>query len=234
MRDHGVSIGETGTEILGFKIGIVREDFLRPFALSEQAQNKLDGNPHPANDGFAIKNLGVSCYASEYGFIEHLILHFVTFAIELCDSIIIPRLISVTTTPLLPSLTRRDEKAILDLDLAALYGVSTTRLNEQVKRNKDRVPPDFSFRLTKDEWESLMSQFAISNPGRGGRRKLPYAFTEHGAIMAANVLNSKRAVQASVQVVRAFVTLREMLASNVELLANSVSPSQIRNSQSAI
>jgi phage regulator Rha-like protein len=120
------------------------------------------------------------------------------------------------------------------LDLAALYGVSTTRLNEQVKRNKDRFPPDFSFRLTKDEWESLMSQFAISNPGRGGRRKLPYAFNEHEAIMVANVFNSKRAVQASVQVVRAFVKLREMLASNVELLANSVSPSQIRNSQSAI
>ena len=111
----------------------------------------------------------------------------------------------------------RGEKVILDSELAALYGVSTTRLNEQVKRNKDRFPPDFLFRLTSDEWESLISQFAISNLGRGGRRKLPYAFTEHGAIMAANVLNSERSVQASVQVVRAFIKLREMLASNVEL-----------------
>ena len=111
----------------------------------------------------------------------------------------------------------RGEKVILDSDLEALYGVSTTRLNEQVKRNRNRFPPDFLFTLTKGEWGSLMSQFAISKTGRGGRRKLPCAFTEHGAIMAANVLNSERAVQASVQVVRAFIKLREMLASNFEL-----------------
>ena len=111
----------------------------------------------------------------------------------------------------------RGEKVILDSDLAALYGVSTSRFNEQVKRNRGRFPTDFSFRLTKDEWKSLISQFATSKLGRGGRQKLPYVFTEHGAIMAANILNSNRAIEASVQVVRAFVKLRQMLASNAEL-----------------
>ena len=111
----------------------------------------------------------------------------------------------------------RGEKVILDSDLAALYGVSTKRLNEQVKRNRNRFPPDFLFRLTKADWGSLMSHPATSKPGRGGRRKLPYAFTEHGAIMAANVLSSERAIQASVQVVRAFVKLRQILSSNAEL-----------------
>lgn len=111
----------------------------------------------------------------------------------------------------------RGEKVILDADLAALYGVSTTRLNEQVKRNLDRFPKDFAFRLTKDEFDNLISHFAISSSKHGGRRKLPLVFTEHGAIMAANVLNSKRAVATSVQVVRAFVRLRQILASNAEL-----------------
>jgi phage regulator Rha-like protein len=111
----------------------------------------------------------------------------------------------------------RGEKVILDVDLAALYGVTTTRLNEQVKRNRDRFPGDFAFRLTKAEFTILMSQFATSSSKHGGRRKLPLVFTEHGAIMAANVLNSKRAVQASVQVVRAFVRLRQMLSSNSDL-----------------
>jgi phage regulator Rha-like protein len=111
----------------------------------------------------------------------------------------------------------RGEKVILDTDLATLYGVTTTRLNEQVKRNADRFPEDFAFRLTKDEFEILMSQIATSRTKHGGRRKLPLVFTEHGAIMAANVLSSKRAVQASVQVVRAFVRLRQILASNAEL-----------------
>src|ERR1700682_4962599 len=111
----------------------------------------------------------------------------------------------------------RGEKVILDVDLAALYGVTTTRLNEQIKRNQDRFPGDFAFRLTKEEFTNLMSQFATSSPKHGGRRKLPLVFTEHGAIMAANVLNSKRAVQASVQIVRAFIRLRQILASNEEL-----------------
>ena len=110
----------------------------------------------------------------------------------------------------------RGEKVILDSDLAALYGVSTSRFNEQVKRNRSRFPADFSFRLTESEWKSLISQFATSKLARGGRRKLPYVFTEHGALMAANVLNSERAVQASVQVVRAFIQLRQMLASSVD------------------
>jgi len=111
----------------------------------------------------------------------------------------------------------RGEKVILDVDLAALYGVTTTRLNEQIKRNRDRFPGDFAFRLTKEEFTILMSQFATSSSKHGGRRKLPLVFTEHGAIMAANVLNSKRAVQVSVQVVRAFVRLRQLLSSNSEL-----------------
>jgi phage regulator Rha-like protein len=105
---------------------------------------------------------------------------------------------------------------ILDSNLATLYGVSTARLNQQVSRNIDRFPGDFMFRLTRAEFDSLMLQNATSKT-RGGRRKLPYAFTEHGAIMAANVLSSKRAVEASVQVVRAFIKLRQMLASNAEL-----------------
>ena len=111
----------------------------------------------------------------------------------------------------------RGEKVILDVDLAALYGVTTTRLNEQVKRNQERFPADFAFRLTKDEFTNLISQFATSSSQHGGRRRLPLVFTEHGAIMAANVLNSKRAVQASVEVVRAFIRLRQILASNAEL-----------------
>jgi phage regulator Rha-like protein len=110
----------------------------------------------------------------------------------------------------------RGEKVILDVDLARLYGVTTSRLNEQVRRNRERFPEDFMFQVTAEESAILRSQIATSR-SHGGRRYLPYAFTEHGAIMAANVLNSERAVQASVQVVRAFVKLRSMLASNAEL-----------------
>jgi phage regulator Rha-like protein len=111
----------------------------------------------------------------------------------------------------------RGHKVVLDADLATLYGVPTKRLNEQVKRNAERFPEDFVFQLTEEEAESLRSQFATSNRGRGGRRYRPYAFTEHGAIMAANVLNSARAIHMSVYVVRAFVRLREILASNKRL-----------------
>src|SRR5947207_15605777 len=88
----------------------------------------------------------------------------------------------------------RGHRVILDRDLAAIYGVSTGRLNEAVKRNADRFPEDFMLRLTQAEHAALISQIAISKPGRGGRRKLPWAFTEHGAILAATVLNSPRAV----------------------------------------
>ena len=107
---------------------------------------------------------------------------------------------------------------MLDSDLAKLYGVTTKRLNEQVKRNRARFPEDFMFRLTAKEADSLRSQFATLERGRGQHRKyLPFAFTEHGAIMAASVLNSPRAIEVSVYVVRAFVRLREILATHKEL-----------------
>lgn len=100
---------------------------------------------------------------------------------------------------------------MLDSDLARIYGVPTFRLNEAVKRNRERFPPDFLFQLTPEEFSDLISQSAISSSGHGGRRKPPWAFTEHGAIMAANVLNNPRAVQVSVFVVRAFVKMRGVL-----------------------
>lgn len=111
----------------------------------------------------------------------------------------------------------RGRRVILDRDLATLYGVTTARLNEAIKRNARRFPEDFMFRLAAEEHAALMSQFATSKPGRGGHRKLPLAFTEHGAVQAANVLNSRRAIEVGVHVVRAFVRLREMLASNKDL-----------------
>ena len=137
----------------------------------------------------------------------------------------------------------RGQRVMLDADLAELYGVTTKRFNEQVKRNLERFPTDFMFQLTDEEHDSLRSQIATLNAdgslrsqiatsnadgslrsqnvtsktGRGGRRYLPYVFTEHGAIMAASVLSSPRAVEMSVFVVRAFVQLRELLASSREL-----------------
>ncbi|MGB5131708.1 MAG: ORF6N domain-containing protein [Steroidobacteraceae bacterium] len=109
----------------------------------------------------------------------------------------------------------RGQRALLDSDLAELYGVPTARLNQQVRRNRKRFPIDFAFQLTNHELANLMLQFATSS--WGGVRKAPIAFTEHGAIMAATVLNSPRAVEMSVYVVRAFVKLREVLASSTEL-----------------
>ena len=103
--------------------------------------------------------------------------------------------------------------------MAELYKVSVKRLNQQVKRNWARFPSDFMFQITPNESQCLRLQFATSNIGRGGRRTLPYAFTEHGAIMAATVLNSERAIERSVFVVRAFVRMREMLAKNRQLAA---------------
>jgi len=111
----------------------------------------------------------------------------------------------------------RSEKVMLDSDLAEIYGVETKALNRAVKRNASRFPNDFRFKLTPKEAESLRCQFGTSNVGRGGRRYLPHAFTEHGALMLANVLNSERAAQTSVQVVRPFVRLRQLLSSNAEL-----------------
>src|SRR5438093_4285268 len=114
-------------------------------------------------------------------------------------------------------LTLREQRVMLDSDLARIYGVSTMRLNEQFKRNLKRFPKDFAFQLTAQEFAALISQIAISKKGRGGRRKLPWVFTEHGAIMLASVLNSPTAVEASVRVVRAFVRMREMLSLHREL-----------------
>ncbi len=116
---------------------------------------------------------------------------------------------SVDITTLI--VTVRGKRVILDRDLAALYGVPTFRFNEAVKRNRSRFPEDFMFQLTRDEVVSLTSQFAMSKSRRGGRRTLPYAFTEHGTVMAANILRSERAIQMSVFVVRAFIRMRQML-----------------------
>ena len=110
----------------------------------------------------------------------------------------------------------RGEKVMLDSELAEIYGVETKILNQAVKRNASRFPSDFMFQMTHVELANLRSQIVTSSL-YGGRRYLPYAFTEHGALMLANVLNSERAAQTSVQVVRAFVKLRQMLASNAEL-----------------
>jgi hypothetical protein len=117
-------------------------------------------------------------------------------------------------------LTIRDQKVLLDRDLAMLYDVPTKRLNEQVRRNKKRFPADFMFQLTKREFENWRSQIATSNPSaKMGLRRRPYAFTEHGAIMAATILNSPRAVEVSLFVVRAFVKLREFARTHKELAA---------------
>ena len=108
----------------------------------------------------------------------------------------------------------RGERVIFDSDLARIYGVPTFRFNEAVKRNQDRFPADFRFQLTPVEFDNLISQIAISSSGHGGRRKLPWAFTEHGAIMAASVLNTPRAIQVNTMVVEAFVAMRQIAAKN--------------------
>ncbi|MGA2801798.1 MAG: ORF6N domain-containing protein [Verrucomicrobiota bacterium] len=113
--------------------------------------------------------------------------------------------------------TIRGQKVILDTDLARIFGVPTFRFNEAIKRNRERFPDDFLFQLTREEQKALTSQIAMSKVGRGGRRTLPYAFTENGAIMAANVLNSPEAVRMSVFVVRAFVQMRDLLGGTKEL-----------------
>lgn len=110
----------------------------------------------------------------------------------------------------------RGQRVLLDVDLAMLYGVETRILNQAIRRNSRRFPPDFMFQLTAREFESLRSQFVISNR-RGGRRYLPYVFTEQGVAMLSSVLNSKRAIQVNIEIMRAFVRLRRMLASNADL-----------------
>jgi len=110
----------------------------------------------------------------------------------------------------------RELKVMLDDDLAALYQVETRRLNEQVKRNIDRFPEDFMFQLNENEWENLKSQNAISS--WGGRRKLPHAFAEHGVLMLSSVLNSDRAIQVNIQIMRIYAKLRAMLMTNKDIL----------------
>lgn len=107
---------------------------------------------------------------------------------------------------------------MLDLALARLYRVPTARLNEQVGRNRDRFPEDFAFQLTRQEFTALMSQIATSNKGRGGHRKLPWAFTEHGVAMLSSVLRSPTAVKVNIAIMRAFVRLRRLLATPGELV----------------
>lgn len=109
----------------------------------------------------------------------------------------------------------RDQKVMLDSDLAELYEVETRVLNQQVKRNLDRFPEDFMFQLTEIEWETLKSQNATSS--WGGRRKLPYVFTEHGVLMLSSALNSKKAIAVNIQIMRIFTKLREMLTDNLSL-----------------
>jgi len=132
----------------------------------------------------------------------------------------ISSLIELTTSILVMKLTIiqkkiyeiRGQNIMFDFDLAELYGVETRRLNEQVKRNIDRFPKDFMFQLTRTEVRSLMSQIATSR--WGGLRKLPYAFTEHGVSMLANVLKSKKAIKMSIAVVRAFISLKQLVIQN--------------------
>ena len=111
----------------------------------------------------------------------------------------------------------RGQQLILDSELASLYGVETGALNQAISRNKDRFPADFCFQLSKSEWADLKSQNVISS-GHGGRRSLPRVFTEHGALMASTILRSKQAIAMSVFIIRAFVQMREALASNQEIL----------------
>jgi hypothetical protein len=108
----------------------------------------------------------------------------------------------------------RGHRVMLDSDLAELYEVPTKVLNQAVKRNLARFPADFMFMLTQEEAESLRSQFVTSNVGRGGRRYLPYVFTEHGIAMLSSVLNSERAIKANITIMRAFVQLRKMIINN--------------------
>jgi phage regulator Rha-like protein len=111
----------------------------------------------------------------------------------------------------------RDQKVMLDSDLAQLYQVQTKNLNKAVKRNLDRFPEDFMFRITPEEIESLRFQIGTSNTSQGGRRYLPYVFSEHGVAMLSSVLNSKRAVQVNIVIVRTFIKLREVLSTHKDL-----------------
>jgi hypothetical protein len=130
--------------------------------------------------------------------------------------------LSILTTPdfiATKILFLRGEKVLLDADLALLYGVETRVLNQAVKRNADRFPNDFMFELTRDEFNGLISQIVTSNKGRGGRRKLPLAFTEQGVAMLSGILNSPRAVETNIAIMRTFVALRKLMETNKDLAA---------------
>ena len=128
--------------------------------------------------------------------------------------------LSLQSLPPIEDLIRdiRGRRVLLDADLAAIYGVTTAALNQAVKRNEARFPADFSFQLSDGEIKTLISQNVISKPARGGRTKPPRVFTEYGALQAANVLRSKRAVAMSLFVIRAFIKMREQLATNSAIL----------------
>jgi hypothetical protein len=113
----------------------------------------------------------------------------------------------------------RGVRVMLDSDLAEIYGISTRNLNQAVDRNRDRFPDDFAFQLTLQEFRNLMSQIVTSSSGYGGRRKLPWVFTEHGVAMLTSVLRSPQAVQMNIQIMRAFVRVRRLLATPGELVA---------------
>jgi ORF6N domain len=113
----------------------------------------------------------------------------------------------------------RGQRVMLDSELAKLYGVPTKRINEQVRRNRDRFPEDFAYQLTQQEFMDLKSQIATSKTGRGGKQKLPWVFTEHGVAMLSSVLRSPRAVEVNIAIMRAFVRMRRLLATPGELVA---------------
>ena len=112
----------------------------------------------------------------------------------------------------------RGRRVMLDFDLARLYGVPTSALNQAVRRNADRFPEDFAYQITQQEFRGLISQIVISNTGRGGRRKLPWAFTEHGVAMLSSVLRSPTAVRVNIEIMRTFVRLRRLMATPGELV----------------
>src|SRR5690242_14499982 len=155
---------------------------------------------------------------------------------RLCYSVAMPHKKNLTTSSVSVSVQLierriyliRGQKVMIDFDLAELYGVPTKRLNQQVTRNKTRSPEDFMFRLTREEAENLRSQFATSrfdlksepataSSGYGGRRYLPYAFTEQGVAMLSSVLKSNQAIEVNIAIMRAFVRLRQILETNEEL-----------------
>ena len=120
----------------------------------------------------------------------------------------------------------RGQRVMLDVDLARLYGVTTKALNQAVKRNRDRFPVDFAYQLTRQEVTDLKSQIVTSSGGHGGRRNLPWAFTEHGVAMLSSVLRSKRAARVNVEIMRAFIRLRRLLATPGELVEHLTRLSQ--------